>query len=209
MTDFFIEQLAGDEIPGRDMTLSLPQPTIGSGPGCAFERRTIPTIGMNTWTTSFGPPSRASWVSRSTAPDAMTTSLTRSRGWTITGRWRCCSATWTTITRWRRLSRSPNTKNPRKELEEQIRPLARKISLIEAPYRRAAFEKKLAKFPEEIQIAVKTPDQERTAGPEIDCRTDPVARCGSRHRRQSERGAFQVSPADQGKRRGSTKPGRN
>ena len=54
-----------------------------------------------------------------------------------------------------------------KELEEQIRPLARKVSLIEAPYRRAAFEKRLAKFPEEIQIAVKTPDQERTAGQKL------------------------------------------
>jgi len=52
----------------------------------------------------------------------------------------------------------------KKEVDEQTRPLRRKIAQIEAPYRRAAFEKRLAKFPEEIQIAVKTPDAQRTPG---------------------------------------------
>ena len=55
----------------------------------------------------------------------------------------------------------------KKEVEEQIRPLRRKIAQIEAPYRKAAFEKKLAKFPEEIQIAVKTPDEQRTPGQKL------------------------------------------
>jgi uncharacterized protein DUF1553/uncharacterized protein DUF1549/cytochrome c len=52
----------------------------------------------------------------------------------------------------------------KKEVDEQTLPLRRKIVQIEAPYRRAAFEKRLAKFPEEIQIAVKTPDGQRTPG---------------------------------------------
>jgi hypothetical protein len=53
------------------------------------------------------------------------------------------------------------------EVEEQIRPLARRIAEIEAPYRRAAFEKRLAKFPEEIQLAVRTPEAERTPGQKL------------------------------------------
>jgi Protein of unknown function (DUF1553)/Protein of unknown function (DUF1549) len=52
----------------------------------------------------------------------------------------------------------------RREVEEQVRPLWRKIIGLEAPYRRAQFEKRLAKFPEEIQIAVKTPEEKRTPG---------------------------------------------
>src|SRR5262245_31359146 len=52
----------------------------------------------------------------------------------------------------------------KKEVDEQTRPLRRKVAQIEAPYRRAAFEKRLAKFPEEIQVAVKTPDAQRTPG---------------------------------------------
>ena len=55
----------------------------------------------------------------------------------------------------------------KKEVDEQTRPLRRKIAQIEAPYRRAAFEKRLAKFPEEIQIAVKTPDAQRTPGQKL------------------------------------------
>ncbi|HEU0006615.1 MAG TPA: DUF1549 domain-containing protein, partial [Terriglobia bacterium] len=55
----------------------------------------------------------------------------------------------------------------KKEVDEQTRPLRRKIAQIEAPYRRAAFEKRLAKFPEEIQTAVKTPDAQRTAGQKL------------------------------------------
>jgi Protein of unknown function (DUF1553)/Protein of unknown function (DUF1549)/Planctomycete cytochrome C len=55
----------------------------------------------------------------------------------------------------------------KKEVDEQTRPLRRKIAQIEAPYRRAAFEKRLAKFPEEIQIAVRTPDAQRTPGQKL------------------------------------------
>lgn len=53
------------------------------------------------------------------------------------------------------------------EVDEETRPLRRKIALIEAPYRKAAFEKKLARFPEEIQIAVRTPDAQRTPGQKL------------------------------------------
>jgi Protein of unknown function (DUF1553)/Protein of unknown function (DUF1549)/Planctomycete cytochrome C len=55
----------------------------------------------------------------------------------------------------------------RRELAEQVRPLWRKIVEMEAPYRRAQFEKRLARFPEEIQIAVKTPEEKRTPGQKL------------------------------------------
>jgi mono/diheme cytochrome c family protein len=55
----------------------------------------------------------------------------------------------------------------RKEVEEQVRPLWRKIVELEAPYRRAQFEKSLAKFPEEIHIAVRTPEEKRTPGQKL------------------------------------------
>jgi Protein of unknown function (DUF1553)/Protein of unknown function (DUF1549)/Planctomycete cytochrome C len=55
----------------------------------------------------------------------------------------------------------------RKEVEVQVRPLWRKIAEIESPYRKAQFEKRLAKFPEEIQIAVKTPEEKRTPGQKL------------------------------------------
>jgi len=55
----------------------------------------------------------------------------------------------------------------RKEVEEQVRPLMRKVFEIETPYRKAAFEKRLAKFPEEIQIAVRTPEEKRTPGQKL------------------------------------------
>jgi hypothetical protein len=54
-----------------------------------------------------------------------------------------------------------------KEVEGQMRPLRRQIAQIEAPYRKAAYEKRLAKFPEEIQIAVKTPEDQRTPGQKL------------------------------------------
>ncbi|MCI0661505.1 MAG: PSD1 and planctomycete cytochrome C domain-containing protein [Acidobacteria bacterium] len=55
----------------------------------------------------------------------------------------------------------------RKEVEEQVRPLWRKVAEIESPYRKAQFEKRLAKFPEEIQIAVRTPEEKRTPGQKL------------------------------------------
>ncbi|HEX2523501.1 MAG TPA: DUF1549 domain-containing protein, partial [Terriglobia bacterium] len=55
----------------------------------------------------------------------------------------------------------------KKEVDQETLPLRRKIAQIEAPYRRAAFERRLAKFPEEIQIAVKTPDAQRTPGQKL------------------------------------------
>ncbi len=52
----------------------------------------------------------------------------------------------------------------KKEVDAEIRPLMRKVIEIEAPYRRASFEKRLQKFPEEIQIAVRTPEEKRSPG---------------------------------------------
>ncbi|MDA2937440.1 DUF1553 domain-containing protein [Acidobacteria bacterium AH-259-A15] len=53
------------------------------------------------------------------------------------------------------------------EIEAQIQPLKERIKKIEKPYRKIAFEKKLAKFPEEIQIVVRTPEAERTPGQKL------------------------------------------
>jgi len=55
----------------------------------------------------------------------------------------------------------------KKEVEDQIRPLMRQIAQIEAPYKKAAYEARLAKFPEEIQRAVKTPEEKRTPGQKL------------------------------------------
>src|SRR5262245_3259011 len=55
----------------------------------------------------------------------------------------------------------------RKEVEDQVRPLMRKVFEIEAPYRKAAFEKRLQRFPEEIQVAVRTPEEKRTPGQKL------------------------------------------
>ena len=52
------------------------------------------------------------------------------------------------------------------EVQGKIDPLKASISEIEAPYKDTAFEKRLKDFPEEIQIAVHTPEAERIARPE-------------------------------------------
>src|SRR5262245_31454231 len=55
----------------------------------------------------------------------------------------------------------------RKEVEDQVRPLMRRVFEIEAPYRKSAFERRLAKFPEEIKAAVRTPEEKRTQGQKL------------------------------------------
>jgi Protein of unknown function (DUF1549)/Protein of unknown function (DUF1553)/Planctomycete cytochrome C len=53
------------------------------------------------------------------------------------------------------------------ELDAQIRELRGKIAEIEAPYKKAEFEKKLATFPADIQLAVRTPEEQRTPGQKL------------------------------------------
>ena len=53
------------------------------------------------------------------------------------------------------------------EIDGRIKPLEESIREIQKPYRKLAFEKKLATFPEEIQIAVHTPETERTPGQKL------------------------------------------
>jgi hypothetical protein len=53
------------------------------------------------------------------------------------------------------------------EVEVKVRPLRRQIAQIEAPYRKASYEKRLAKFPLEIQEAVRTPEEKRTPGQKL------------------------------------------
>jgi hypothetical protein len=53
------------------------------------------------------------------------------------------------------------------EIETKIRALTEAVRRIEEPYREAAFQKKLATFPQDVQIAVRTPEEERTAGQKL------------------------------------------
>ena len=53
------------------------------------------------------------------------------------------------------------------EIDAEIKPLKEKIAGLEEPYRKLALEKKLESFPEEIQIAVRTPEAERTDGQKL------------------------------------------
>jgi hypothetical protein len=52
-------------------------------------------------------------------------------------------------------------------VEARIQPLKERIAEILKPYREIAFEQKLKEFPEEIQIAVHTPEEERTEGQKL------------------------------------------
>jgi hypothetical protein len=53
------------------------------------------------------------------------------------------------------------------EIDAKIRPLRDAIRQIEEPYRRAAFEERLKSFPEDVQMAVRTPEEQRTAGQKL------------------------------------------
>jgi hypothetical protein len=55
----------------------------------------------------------------------------------------------------------------RESLDAKIKPLREKIREIEEPYRMAAFEQKLNTFPEDIQMAVRTPEEKRTEGQQL------------------------------------------
>ena len=55
----------------------------------------------------------------------------------------------------------------RKEVLRQIAPLKRGIAQIEAPYKRKQFEERVKRLPEEVQIAVKTPVDQRTQGQKL------------------------------------------
>jgi hypothetical protein len=53
------------------------------------------------------------------------------------------------------------------EIDARIKPLQERIRAIEEPYRRQAFEQRLKTFPEDIQIAVRTPEHQRTDGQKL------------------------------------------
>jgi hypothetical protein len=52
-------------------------------------------------------------------------------------------------------------------VEGRIQPLKDRIAEIQAPYRELAFQEKLQEFPEEIQVAVRTPEPERSEGQKL------------------------------------------
>ena len=53
------------------------------------------------------------------------------------------------------------------KVNAKIESLERRIAKVQAPYRKQAREKSLEKFPEEIQIAVRTPEDQRTEGQQL------------------------------------------
>jgi len=53
------------------------------------------------------------------------------------------------------------------ELDAKIQALTREIRRIEEPYREAAFQKRLETFPEDVRIAVRTPEEQRTPGQKL------------------------------------------
>jgi hypothetical protein len=55
----------------------------------------------------------------------------------------------------------------REEITAKVRPLREQIRQIEEPYRQAAFEVKLKTYPEDIQVAVRTPEDQRTPGQKL------------------------------------------
>ncbi|PWU09004.1 MAG: hypothetical protein C5B51_06920 [Terriglobia bacterium] len=54
-----------------------------------------------------------------------------------------------------------------KEILRQIAPLKKEIAQIEAPYKRKQFEETVKKLPEDVQLAIKTPVEQRTAGQKL------------------------------------------
>jgi Protein of unknown function (DUF1553)/Protein of unknown function (DUF1549)/Planctomycete cytochrome C len=54
-----------------------------------------------------------------------------------------------------------------REIVAALEPLKKEVSRIEAPYRKAQFEANLMKLPEDVQAAIKTPVEQRTAGQKL------------------------------------------
>jgi len=54
-----------------------------------------------------------------------------------------------------------------REVVAALEPLKKEISKIEAPYRKAQFEANLKRLPEEVQIAIRTPVEQRTPGQKL------------------------------------------
>jgi hypothetical protein len=52
-------------------------------------------------------------------------------------------------------------------IEARIQPLRDRIAEIQDPYKEIAFEEKLKEFPEEIQVAVHTPEEQRSEGQKL------------------------------------------
>ena len=52
-------------------------------------------------------------------------------------------------------------------VDAKIQPIKKQIAAIQAPYRKIARQTALKKFPEDIQIAVRTPEEERTPGQKL------------------------------------------
>ncbi len=64
-------------------------------------------------------------------------------------------------------SRSPSTSRRRPRSKPKIQALTREVRRIEEPYREAAFQKRFETFPEDVRIAVRTPEEQRTPGQKL------------------------------------------
>ena len=53
------------------------------------------------------------------------------------------------------------------EIDAKIQALTRQVRRIEDPYFDAAFQKRLETFPEDVRIAVRTPEEKRTPGQKL------------------------------------------
>jgi hypothetical protein len=53
------------------------------------------------------------------------------------------------------------------ELDTKIQALNREIRRIQEPYREAAFQKKLESYPEDVRLALRTPEEQRTPGQKL------------------------------------------
>src|SRR6185436_19193620 len=53
------------------------------------------------------------------------------------------------------------------EIDAKIQALTREVRRIEDPYTEAAFQKRLETFPEDVRIAVRTPEEKRTQGQKL------------------------------------------
>ena len=82
------------------------------------------------------------------------------------------------------------------EIDAKIQALTREVRRIEDPYIEAAFQKRLETFPEDVRIAVRTPEEKRTPGQKLlaaqmlsirntQRAADHVERCRSRRARES------------------------
>jgi hypothetical protein len=85
----------------------------------------------------------------------------------------------------------------KKKIDAQIQEITGEIRRIEDPYIEAAFQKRLATYPEDVQIAIRTPDEQRTQGQRLLAAGMLSTRNGAEGRRAP---TLALTPADRAAR---------